>query len=36
MGCTPVKRHTPLERRDTQIGMLTVSLIGLHLHEIPK
>jgi hypothetical protein len=36
MGCTTPKRHTPLERRDTQIGVLTVSLIGLHLHDMPN
>jgi len=35
MGCTPIKRHTPLERRDTPIGVVSVSIIGLHLHDIP-
>jgi len=36
MGCAPVKKHSPLTRVESPVGILRVTILGVHMHEAAK
>jgi hypothetical protein len=33
MGCAPAKKQAPLTRVESPVGILRVTILGLHMHE---
>ena len=36
MGCAPVKKLAPLTRVESPVGILRVTILGIHMHEALK
>lgn len=36
MGCAPQKKSIPLERKDTPVGILKVTILGVHIYDQGK
>jgi len=33
MGCAPLKKQAPFVRKESPVGLLRITIIGVHIHE---